>query len=129
MPARKISKSRKHSKGSSKRSRASKLRSRKSQRGGAYSYFYSSNGIDNWKEANEYQIDAIKELLQRGLTIYNYNRDGRIFTLEKLPKNKDNREPEAFKMNFRFERENGTFGYLKRTVSDEHGRRMRGNLN
>ena len=122
MPSRKISKSRKHTKRSSKRSRASKLRSRKSQRGGAYSYLYSSNGINNWLNARDYQVSAIESLLASGQDEYYYNNRGINFNLIKLQKRIDNTEPiNIYEINFQFIRDDGTIGYLRRNgMSDEH---------
>ena len=66
MPARKISKSRKQSKRSSKR------RSRKLQRGGMPKYQYSSDFV-NWFPARDYQIEAINTFIERNNSNPNYN--------------------------------------------------------
>ena len=114
MPARKISKSRKHSKGSGKRHRASIRRSKKLQRGGAYSYSYSSNGLEGWKTAHLYQAKAIEDLLASKQAEYYYNDRDTKFTLIQLQKRIDNSDQGAFEINFIFIRENGSVGYLRR---------------
>jgi hypothetical protein len=132
MISRKISKSRKYSKVSSRKKNYSKV-----QKGGTIEYKYLHEGV--WVDAHPHQIEAMNIIqgqaekinLQRRIAglpeisnpipevLHEYNKNGIVFHIRLLYRVNDNNE-----YVFEMIRDDGSKGYLKKTGASRLGERM-----